>query len=130
MSITFNPLLLISSVALGAVSAYLGYKREKNPYLWFAIGFFFGLFGVLTIFLTGQKKNLPDEEKKLEPVLTLSGPIDKFWYYLDSNQKQQGPMSQNAIINAWKEGKIDLSTYVWHEEMTDWKPLGDCQTIK
>jgi hypothetical protein len=34
-------------------------------------------------------------------------------------------MSRDALSAAWKEGKIDLTTYVWHEELTEWKPLRD-----
>lgn len=124
MYIPISPLMVVSAVVIGGVSAYLAYKRGRNPYAWFAIGFFFGIFGIFAIFFaSGKKKPIPIP--KLEPVLTIQGPTDKFWYYLDPLNQQQGPMSRDAITIAWKEGKVDLSTFVWHEEMTDWKPLKD-----
>ena len=32
-------------------------------------------------------------------------------------------MSHNALVSALKEKKISLSTYVWNEDMSDWKTL-------
>ena len=37
--------------------------------------------------------------------------------------QQQGPMSHDALTAAWREGKLNLSTYVWNEELPEWKPL-------
>jgi len=122
MHIPFNPFVIIVSLAIGAISAYLGHKRGGNPYLWFAIGFFFGIFGIFAVIFANSRKKAAREPKK-EPVFTIDGPIDKFWYYLDPTHKQQGPMSHNALTAAWKSGEIDSSTYVWHEEMPEWKPL-------
>lgn len=122
MQMPSNPVLIIASVVIGAVSAYLGHKRGRNPYLWFAIGFFFGIFGIFTIIFATSRKQ-PEPEEKREPVFTIQGPINKFWYYLDASHKQQGPMSHNALTAAWRSGEIDSSTYVWHEEMPEWKPL-------
>lgn len=121
-----NPLMIAIAPIIGAFSAYLAYRRGRNPYLWFIVGFLFGVFGIFAIFFaTGPKKaKIPP----LEPIYTIQGPTDKFWYYLDPTHQQQGPMSREALANAWKEGKIDLSTYVWHEELPEWKPLKE--TVK
>lgn len=123
MHIPFSPLMLISAVAIGALSAYLAYKRERNPYLWFFVGFLFGIFGIFAIFFASAKKKPVPVAAPPEPVFTIAGPTDKFWYYLDPAHQQQGPMSRDALTIAWKEGKVDLSTFVWHEEMAEWKPL-------
>lgn len=117
--------LLLSALASGLISACLAYKRGQSPYRWFAIGFIFGIFGIFALFFTSGNQQQPTaiSETKLEPVFSIHGPTDKFWYYLDPTQQQQGPMSRDALSTAWKEGKVDASTLVWHEELTDWKPL-------
>lgn len=117
----FNPLMFFMAVFIGIISAYLASKREKNPYLWFAIGFLFGIFGIFAIFFIGSEKKSPQKAKQL--VYRLEGPSDKFWYYLDPSDAQQGPMSRDAVLTAWRTGKIDASTYIWHEDLPDWKPL-------
>lgn len=122
MYIPFNPLMLVSAAAFGSISSYLAYKRGRNPFTWFAIGFLFGIFGIFVIFFAAAKK-APAPPQKREPVFAIQGPADKFWYYLDPQNNSQGPMSLEGLKAAWKEGKVGLSTYVWHEEMSDWKPL-------
>ncbi len=114
-------MFLVAGV-MGLVSAYLASKRGKNPLLWFALGFFFGIFGIFAIlFASGPKKAPPPSPR--EPVLRIDGPVDKLWYYLDPEHKQQGPMSHDALSAAWKTGKVTASTYVWHENMSEWTPL-------
>lgn len=119
--------ILCSSLGIGGVSAYLAYRRGQNPYIWFFVGFIFGLLGVFAMFfapLPRRKKN-----KQIipipEPKPFIEGPIDRFWYYLDGERQQQGPMSHNALTLAWKSGEIDTSTLIWHEELPNWKQLQD-----
>jgi hypothetical protein len=107
---------------MATVSAYIAYKRDKNPYFWFVIGAIFGVFGIFAVFFLPKKK--PEEPKApVEPVFYIDGPTDKFWYYLDAKDENQGPMSRDALSDAWKSGIINLSTYVWHEELDNWKFL-------
>lgn len=118
----FSPAALIGASLIGGLSAYLAYRRGKSPYLWFFIGFFFGALGILFIFFSPKPKPVPAEEPA--PIIpTIQGPKDKFWYYLDALHQQQGPMSHDALTAAWREGKLNLSTYVWNEELPEWKPL-------
>lgn len=133
MHVNMSPLMMIGAVGMGISSAYLAYKRGRNPYAWFAIGVLFGIFGLFAIFFVGGQKKIAPPPRP-EPVLKIHGPSDKFWFYLDLAQQQQGPMSLDALTAAWKEGKLDLATYVWHEELPDWKPLKEtlrtCQTTE
>ncbi len=122
MQIPFNPFMLVTAAIMGAISAFLAVKRGKNPYLWFALGFLFGIFGIFAIFFfTSPKKTAQTASK--QPVFRIDGPKDKFWYYLDPAQNSQGPMSLDALTATWKAGKISPSTLVWHEDLPDWKPL-------
>ncbi|EKE09273.1 MAG: hypothetical protein ACD_16C00199G0003 [uncultured bacterium] len=122
----FNPLMLVSAAVMGCISAFLAYKRDRSPYLWFALGFLFGIFGIFAIFFftTKKKQQLPNLPTK-EPMLIIEGPTDKFWYYLDLTHKQKGPMSHQALTKAFKEGVVGPSTYIWNEEMPEWKLLKD-----
>ena len=117
---------LLSGCVFGTLSCYFAHKREKNPYLWFFLGFIFGIFGIMAIFfapMSSKKEALPEGTIPQTVVLTISGPKDKFWYYLDSAHQQQGPMSYEALTLRWRETKISPSTFVWNEELPDWKPL-------
>ncbi len=121
-----SPLMFVSAFFLGALSAYLAHKRRRNPYTWFILGFLFGIFGIFAIFFASSKRKATKRKTAHpapKPVLTIQGPIDKFWYYLDPSHQQQGPMSRDAITTIWREGKIDLSTLIWHEELPTWQPL-------
>lgn len=124
-----TPLMLLSATVMGSVSAYLAHKRGKNPYLWFGIGFLFGIFGIFAIFLlprfSGKKRAKPTP-----PSWSLKGPSDKFWYYLAPGGEQKGPLSRDAIKKALDEGMIDHSTYIWHEELSDWIPLKETLSIQ
>jgi hypothetical protein len=122
MDIHFSPVIIVGGLIMGAISAYLAHKREKNPYKWFVIGFLFGIFGVFAFFFATERKKQTNPVVA-QPILKIQGPIDKFWYYIDPLRQQQGPMSRDALNLAWKEGKVDLSTYVWHEDLPEWKPL-------
>jgi len=116
---------LISAFLIGALSAYIAYRRGRNPYIWFFVGFVFGIFGIMAIFFapSGKKKAIPMAQPVVKPEPAIQGPKDKFWYYLDLANQQHGPMSHDALTSAWKEGKVTLSTFVWNEDLVDWKPL-------
>ena len=120
--------MLALSISIGLLSAYLAAKRDKNPYVWFFIGIFCGLLGVITMFFAFPKKQKKKSPTVQEPVFEeiLIGPSDKFWYYLDVSHVQKGPMSFSALSKAWKQGTITPQTFVWQEEFPDWKPLQEC----
>jgi len=112
----------ISSISVGLLSAYLARKNQKNIYLWFFIGFILGLCGIIALFFLDR----PSKTAKKNPITLppiLHGPKDKLWYYLDINHDRKGPMSLHALTTEWHQGKISSSTYVWNEELPDWKPL-------
>lgn len=115
----------IFAIFAGSLSAYLAHKSGKNPLKWLAIGAALGFFGILPIFFMSMKKPARASKTRVPRVkfYMISGPADKFWYYLDQSQNQFGPMSYTALTNAWKERKIDGSNYVWHEDLPEWKPL-------
>jgi uncharacterized membrane protein YfcA len=115
---------LIAGAFTGLITAYIAYRRKRNPASWFLIGFLFGLIGLLFFFFSPQrKKPAPAAPVKPQPKPYVFGPADKYWYFLDAGQTQVGPMSYTALSNHWKQGKIKPDTFVWHEDLVDWKPL-------
>lgn len=115
------PLILFSSLAVGSISAYIAWRRERNPYIWFVVGFIFGLLGVLAIFIIPHRKKVLVARPAPQPYI--EGPLDRYWYYLDEERQQQGPMSHGALTQAWQNGNIGSGTFIWHEELSTWKPL-------
>ena len=120
-----TPSGIIFATLFGLASAFFAHKRKKNPYTWLLIGFFFGIFGLFAIFFLPSKKRrrrkAPIQREKTVP--SLLGPIDKFWYYLDPTHQKIGPISHSALTKALREGQISQTTYVWHENLTDWKKV-------
>ena len=116
---------LILGALVGLVSAWMARRRNKNPIPWFFVGFFLGFYGLLLFYLyrNNQQKKRTAPSTKPVPQPYLAGPTDKFWYYLDPDNRQVGPMSHSAITNEWKQGKISPDTYVWHEDLSNWSPL-------
>ncbi len=114
------------AAATGLISAYMATKRNRNPYIWFGVGFFFGMLGAIALFFA-PKVVKPEEKVALSPVKRepqpyLFGPIAKFWYYVEGGN-QVGPMSYEAISKEWKMGKLPKETLVWHEDLVEWKQI-------
>ncbi len=113
------PILIALWVIQGSIAAYYAKRKGRNPYLWFAIGCFFGIFGIFALFFLKQPKKAP--LPAATPTPTRKSLPYRQWYYLDQDTKQNGPLSTSALETAWEEGKINEATYVWYEGMENWK---------
>ncbi len=126
-------LAVLLCVLLGLACYRSALIRGRNPYLWFGIGLLFGIFGLITLFLLPPVRHKLAVVASAAPKTLKTPPLEalhethagKLWYYLDLQNTQYGPMSLNALGNAWLEGKVNLTTYVWHEDLTEWRPLAD-----
>ena len=68
------------------------------------------------------------KKKKEEPKASLPAPVaNKIWYYLSEDMTQSGPISTHALKQAWKDGTVTDTTYIWNEDLDDWKQLGTIQ---
>ena len=123
--------LIFISFIYARIGSHLSQKRGRNIRTGFWIGFFFGLIGLLILFLLPvkekQEKNilLTNTSKKENTNHFFSNPLylDKLWYYLDNQKQKEGPMSLNKLKKEWEEGKIFPSTYLWSEGMEKWEKL-------
>ena len=48
-----------------------------------------------------------------------------FWYYLNGEEKNIGPMSTTKLHSLYKSGTIGQLTYIWNQEFEEWKQLKD-----
>lgn len=129
--------LFFVSALFGAVCSYLAHKKQKNLYLWFAIGFCFGIFGFIFLFfltLSQSKQKIlitkqMDLQKKEDPLSLLSLYADNLWYYVNENNEAIGPISHNLLKERFQKGKISLSSLVWNEKLSSWKKMQDLLAI-
>ncbi len=112
----------LAAILTGGLGAYFATRRGRNPYVWFSLGFFFGILGAFAIFFAPKKKGVV--KKTAEP-RGIQGPLDKFWYYVNSANERVGPMSLVALNATWHQGEISEATLVWHEDLPEWKRLGE-----
>ncbi len=127
-------IMILICTIIGALCYHYSKKRGRNPYTWCAIGLLFGIFGLIALFVMRPlnrprgAENRKDLDLEVPPIIinnhleTLDpSHSNKLWYYLDQENQQFGPMSIDALTNAWRDGKVHAATYVWNEVMENWK---------
>lgn len=107
-------------VVFGAICFKMARKKIRNTTHWFFLGFFFGLLAVIVLyFLKPLGSITQDILIQRDPFPFLKN--DKnYWYYLDIQKKQIGPMSIKKIFDNYLEAKISENTFVWNDTMGDW----------
>ncbi len=45
------------------------------------------------------------------------------WYYADAQRERHGPFEADTLRGKFRNNELDLSTLVWREGMSEWKPL-------
>ncbi len=120
-----NANIIIIWILFGVISAYIANKKEKNIYRWFLYGALFGFAAIaLILFLKPPKKpnpSLASTLSNMKPTKT----DNYFWYYLDKNNIQKGPVSHTKIKEFVKNGTLLASNLVWNETMDSWKKISD-----
>lgn len=116
----------IGSIIMGLISLYFARKKRKNPLVWFTIGFMFKLTGLCFLLLFPIIKNFFRKKKPPAEIATPKPaspvfPSQTIWYYLDEENKQNGPMSFQKLQEIEKNGIIHFDTYVWNETFNEWK---------
>ena len=135
---TLTPNLLLIYSFLGLAAAYFAKRTGRNPYIWFSIGTFFGILALITIYILNHRKNMVpvqtkpcnSQKPKEAPDLSLKAKDSRFWYYLDKKHIQQGPISFTKLYSLWEEKEVSLSTYLWNEDLDDWKHLKEVDAFQ
>ncbi len=118
-------LILFMGIVMGSITAYYAKQKNKDPFIWFFVGFLFGMLGLLSLFIISNFQAKREAQNQPPPAPKPVAPAvpQKFWYYLDQENRQFGPVSFDALNSAWKEGKITVNTFVWNEDLDGWKPF-------
>jgi len=120
-------LLIFSSVCFGILCSKIAGKKNRITSYWFFLGFLFGLIALIVIYFLKpciDKKNFIKKTQPFDFFIILNN--DKnYWYYLDTNKKQIGPMSAKALFDTYLQRKISNNTFIWNDTMNDWIKLKD-----
>ncbi len=130
--LTSSQLLFVSFfwILFGSLSGYIAHKKGKDPWLWFTIGMFLGIFGVLFAILmpTKVQENPQPSQPTFSPSLFLPDePLE--WYYLDSARQTQGPIAISRLQELWKNASLTENSFIWSEGMDNWQKIKDNQKI-
>lgn len=121
-------LVLLSWAVFGGAASFFASKRGRDPLIWFLIGLFLGVLGLLILFLLPPLK-LEEEPVDLEVITSSIIPQPelyvKEWFYLGPDRKQIGPIPFHALKAVWIEGKMSEATLVWSDGMEKWQTIKD-----
>ncbi|WP_194846831.1 DUF4339 domain-containing protein [Candidatus Neptunochlamydia vexilliferae] len=117
---------LASWLLFGWICYRIALKRGRTPTTWFFLGVALGFIAVVILYLLPSKV-----VEKAPPPQVVAPPLQsqKLWYYLDGEDKRYGPMSFYALQKAWDDDLITAATYVWNEEMENWKRLEELPNL-
>ena len=121
---------IIFWAACGLTCAVWAEKKGKNPYLWFLVGLFFSVAGVVIAYFKLRRKTPINPAKKQPDRFPLSENYGKtrLWFIIEKNNEVSNSMSFYALKKKFDEKLIDESTYVWMEALPDWQRLGTVET--
>ena len=136
-----STLVLILLFALAIATAMLARQKGRDPYIWFAIGAFFGILGFILLMIlpdaSDTEKQVQNAQK--QPSLIIEAAPDtthphhefllKEWYYVDLNKQQAGPVSFDQLQALWQQQQVTSLTFVWGEGMQAWQQLQNLPEI-
>lgn len=109
---------------IGAFTGQYAEKKGRSRNFWFVLTLLLGIFAPLILwFLPSLKKEDKTSQLPKEAESTTS-PEEK-WYYLDEEHQTLGPITLPELKQLMTNGKVDASTLVWKQGMTDWKKMGE-----
>ena len=140
---------LLIILLMGTLTAYIAWKRGRNPTFWFITGILFGWLGFLVVyFLPVQEEVLKQREEELskiqkgeeplsfetvelviEPVKNEAHFQQSSWFYLNKEHKTLGPVLGSIIKELWNRQEIAPTTFVWKEGMQEWKRIKELSDL-
>ncbi len=119
--LVIHPLLIVLWVCFGILSSKIARKKNRNIFYWFFLGLFFGLLGLIIIYFLKPLKDMNQNVINQNQPLSLTD--NNYWYYLDIDKNQIGPVSIKLLFDNYLEGKISDNTFVWNDTMQNWMKL-------
>ena len=137
---------MILWMLMGVATAYFANQRGRDPYIWFALGIFFGVLAMLALVflppvktdeeaeadrrnqeIVERREKQVEEAEKIEnaPDLLPQSMQTKEWFYLDKARQQQGPFSYYVMTELWQNGDLNSQSLVWTEGMAEWQKIID-----
>ncbi|MFA6118548.1 MAG: DUF4339 domain-containing protein [Parachlamydiales bacterium] len=117
-------IILLFWLFFGITCSRIAQKKNRNRTTWFYLGVLLGIIGVIIIFFM-RPIRIIKKAKEAKPVITDTN----FWYFLNEDKKQVGPISLNKLIDDYKNAKIFDETLVWNETMDNWENLKNISSI-
>lgn len=121
---------LLLWVAIGAITANLAKKRGRDPYIWFLIVLFLGIFGVLALFILPPIKPAETPNPETTAIIEVEASPEsacpclfKEWFCFNTSKEQLGPMSYTDLKKLWEQEKVIPQSYAWAEGMPSWLPI-------
>lgn len=119
--------IILFWIFFGFLGAYVARKKGRNQRTWFILGLVFGILAVLVVWILPDKfrRTLKTPEKVVvaKVILPKNPSLDKVWFYLDKEKKQQGPYYFADFLKSWQKGDIKDESFVWSEGMNEWKKI-------
>lgn len=135
---------LVMGLVWGLACMYFAKKKGRDPKGWFILGLLFSIFAFAALMLIPSEKSMQlaaeakalqtkkEEELQLKqsfkPLTTTLE--NRKWFYLDTQNTQNGPIDLKALKVAKAQGSINSKTYLWSEGMLDWKILEELSYLK
>ena len=113
------------ALLVAIITAYFADKRGRSALWWFFIGGFFGVLGLLALFLFPSKKM--QEPVSVVTTVDVEPVAMEKWFYLNDDHKQFGPVTFDEIIKKHEEGELSDESYLWCEGMANWEKLSRIQ---
>ena len=122
--------VLLFSSAMGLFTSHLAKKKGKRPQVWFFLGFLFGIFGIILLYIVPTFSKREEKKPFVAPKpVERSDAWIKMWYYLDPTRQPMGPLEFPDFLDKVKEKKIEGNTLIWGEGMKEWQKLSDLPEV-
>lgn len=132
--LSFSIISIIINLIFGVWAYRLAQSQGRNPWVWFALGAFFGFWGLIILLFLPEPplQKLPINSSKksslsLEESLFFDSKenCNQLWYFLNENHQSEGAFSFQKIRELYENKTIHSLTYVWNTTFSGWQRLKD-----
>ena len=121
-------------IVLGGLAAIGARSRGRSPVAWFFLGSLLGWWGLLLLYLLPpvfSEEVPPPVAQVVLPVEKPRFPVEqsKDWFFIDQAKTVCGPLSGKDLKEKWSAGQLNASSWVWNENITEWKKISQVQDL-